>query len=127
MTADLVTWLTQVWDEDEALATSALDLSKVHIPTGDGYEIRYTWMRELLLNDKLQSGWTMEAASTPASVLTRVAADRKILALHAQTWDQGRYETCDTCWGEWPCVTARLLAQPYADREGWQEAWRVTA
>jgi hypothetical protein len=49
----------------------------------------------------------------PARVLAEVEAKRAILAhheLHAEPF---------------PCRTMKLLAQPYADRPGWREEWRL--
>ena len=59
--------------------------------------------------------------------LDRLAADRQILALHTSF---ARYRpSCRTCESResYPCDTARLLAQPYADRPGFRDEWRVTS
>jgi len=73
--------------------------------------------------------------------LAECASKRAIVALHyaAATYQRkngrllktptGWY--CDECqWdegpvGEYPCTTLRLLAVPYADRPGYDEAWRL--
>jgi len=70
----------------------------------------------------------------PASVLARIAADRKILALHTPfRLEFDRITGCATCSYRnneeelqvtWPCPTLRLLASPYADRPGFREEWR---
>jgi hypothetical protein len=79
------------------------------------------WDEEEQLAEAIQfanvGGWL-----SPASVLARIAADRKILELHAAL--PGPYwPFCEACGGHWPCLTVRLLASPYKGREGWQEAW----
>ena len=80
-----------------------------------------------------------------ATITARIAADRKILALHqpdrgADTWYWLERE-CAGCGRRWHgntppgtpptvigpergCPTVRLLASAYADLPGFQEAWR---
>jgi hypothetical protein len=97
---DLAAWLTAIWDVDEA-AGNAVGLTP---------------------------GVRM--------LLARIAADRQILALHVA---QPSWGDCPQCTGETshdddgveygmgvpqPCPTIRLLASPYADRPGYQEAWK---
>lgn len=82
------------------------------------------------------------ARHDPARVLAEVDAKRRILDEHGASGG-----TCRTCCGEpdrevrwdgeeeavewaradkpWPCPTVRLLAQPYAGRDGWREEWRT--
>ena len=59
------------------------------------------------------------AAWNPARVLADIAAKRAIVEECADTlspWDDG----------QWLAVkTLGLLAQPYAGRDGWDEAWRT--
>jgi hypothetical protein len=111
----LAAWLTQIWDEDDARLTD---------PTFCGP----VW-------------------PTTAELLARIAADRQILELHTGPHDCTELHTGtyaddwpeDASWGkagtEWrhavneyfddePCPTQRLLASPYVDRPGFQEAWR---
>ena len=68
----------------------------------------------------------------PARVLAEVKAKRRILDEHAYA---PKSDSCRTCWRSnrggtareaSPCPTVRLLAQPYAGRDGWQESWRAT-
>ena len=74
---------------------------------------------------------------SPQQQLARIAAQRQILALH-KPYQRIIGLGCEVCLGSanegrdaafpgFPCPTLRLLAQPYADRPGWQEAWRVTS
>lgn len=56
----------------------------------------------------------------PARVLAEVDAKRQIVDEHAV-----RGGTCSACsWQDAPCTTVRLLALPYADRDGYREEWR---
>jgi hypothetical protein len=71
--------------------------------------------------------------------LADIAAKRQILALHmgsyAKTGDGARHYFCQDraadpdfngdLWA--PCLTARLLAAPYADRKGWKDEWAPAA
>ncbi len=85
----------------------------------------------------------------PPRVLAEVEAKRRILDLHVGAHDcpemvTGTYPADwppDAPWGKagqpWahpsvehfedgqPCPTVRLLAQPYAGRDGWREEWRT--
>lgn len=103
---DLAAWLTQIWDEQEELWRQGLRHPRV---------IEQTASRE---------------------ALARIAADRQILALH-KPYQRIIGLGCEVCLGSankgkdaafpgFPCPTVRLLAQPYADRPGFQEAWRVS-
>lgn len=70
----------------------------------------------------------------PARVLAEVAAKRRIIEVHYNMNDGD----CAVCvrgeWGYpthggsspvlWPCLTVRLLALPYAGRDGYQDSWR---
>lgn len=76
----------------------------------------------------------------PARVLAEVAAKRRILAMHAHVpppgYVPGSGIGCQVCSRDpvggdlqpdgW-CSTVRLLALPYAGRDGWREEWRPDA
>jgi hypothetical protein len=79
------------------------------------------------------------AAHDPARVLREIEAKRQLVRLHgratlragggAQYFDTTT--VCRSCEPDhqfpelsWPCPTLRLLALPYADRDGYQESWR---
>lgn len=102
---DLVAWLTQVWDADVKRITHPTFCAPVW-PTAD-------------------------------EMLARIAADRQILALH-KPYQRIIGLGCEVCLGSanegrdaafpgFPCPTVRLLAQPYAEREGFQDEWKVWA
>jgi hypothetical protein len=76
-----------------------------------------------------------------ARILAEVKAKRAVLDLHESTVDYQGRAVCRHCTdlchsrsglgcadpdAPFPCETVSLLAQPYADREGWNEAWRVS-
>jgi hypothetical protein len=147
-TVDLAAWLTRIWDEEERLAKAA----------ASGYS-GASWEMSLDVIGAGGRGYvavgpyggdidsdigTHIACHDPASVLARIAADRKILELHkievrkvdtppfdeltGERWPDTYDVTCAICgWAaEDPtsaCSTVRLLASPYKGREGWQEAW----
>ena len=110
---DLAAWLTQIWDEEERLAKAALGYET---SDHDGPFLRHTVD---YLGPELADHI---AAHDPASVLARIAADRKILALHSgeQDWpcQVGNYV-------EEPCETRLLLASRYQDRPGFRPEWSV--
>lgn len=69
------------------------------------------------------------ARHDPSRVLREVEAKRKILDGHSPH----KRGACPVCWRvtpkssrreDYPCPTLRLLAAPYSDRPGYQEAWR---
>lgn len=114
MSGDLVTWLHTQLDEDE----------QARMP---------------------ESQWFLEGPFDPDFVRAETAVRRRILDLHvisARKTDRppfdpytgqpqpDEYEVeCAVCgWaGDDPtagCITLRLLALPYADSPGYQEAWR---
>ena len=124
MTADLAAWLSQVWDEQEKIAKD-----------GDwGIRSGSTLWVGAISSPGIAPG----IVASPAYTLARIAADRLILEEHRNEYSDahrmkvgGLRPTCARCGipGEynvsWPCQTVRLLAQPYADREGWRDEWRV--
>jgi hypothetical protein len=68
----------------------------------------------------------------PARALAEVKAKRRILDLHHETELESEPDHeplgagCAECAHfDWPCDTIRLLAQPYAGQDGWQEEWRT--
>ena len=144
-TVDLAAWLTAIWDEEEAAVLAVPDAYRT-------WEIRNDWVSGIGLDiGTTQAPGYIEpeharfiAANDPASVLARIAADRKILELHkidvrkidhppfdeltGERWPDAYDVICRVCgWAaEDPssaCETVRLLASPYKGREGWQEGW----
>jgi hypothetical protein len=97
--------------------------------------------------DKHWRGLTVEgvqlaafiAEHDPARVLREIEAKRQIVKLHGRATLRGgggaqHFDTSTVCRScepnhqfpeqSWPCPTLRLLALPYADREGFREEWR---
>jgi Family of unknown function (DUF6221) len=58
----------------------------------------------------------------PARVLAECAAKRALIELHEVVWGRNY---CFDCGDTHPCPTLRILAQPFADRPGWSEEWRL--
>lgn len=73
------------------------------------------------------------ARHDPARALAEVAAKREILSLHRRMTKRstgsggGTLEDCSLCNhfpAQYPCLTLRLLALPYASHSDYSEAWR---
>lgn len=133
---DLVAWLTKIWDVQEKLASIEM-ITSAPFREKPGFTVAYLWTREVANeNGTVVSSRLAPGAPTPTEVLARIAADRQILALHKmEAWGSSE-PGCILChedydWGPetvaGPCETVKLLAQPYADHPGFEEAWRVTA
>ena len=146
---DLVAWLTKVWDEQEDAAKQAspgpwhLNAEHDEVLAADDIEVCTAFA---LSNNQLR--WTARhiAANDPAAVLAQIGAHKEILALHHPDrvlenwyWLERKCAECGHGWHSWipdspptvigperGCPTVRLLAQPYADRPGFQQAWRVS-
>jgi hypothetical protein len=131
---DLAAWLTAVWDEEEEAMRRVGErvwfvCDDGHVeeprredgpPFGSGeYERRDDGEYRL---PNHHNTWLL--ALDPASVLARIAAYKELLALHSGDND----EACQSYAGNWiyePCETLRLLASPYADRDGFRSEWLV--
>jgi hypothetical protein len=127
---DLAAWLTAVWGEEEVCARAVMDRSEPW---------KGEWVNDENLALRTRNGWMLASHGgkpfafglldhivrhDPASVLARIAADKEILRLHSGDND----EACQSYAGNWiyePCETLRLLASPYADREGFRSEWLV--
>ena len=123
---DLITWLKAQLDDDERVALAADPKRHRAIVTQS-----MTGQSGAHHNTRLVAEWD------PARVLAEIHAKRLILDVHAPVdgYDPNG-SVCSTC-GErgnpgdedavvrWPCLTVRLLAQPYAGREGWLESWTI--
>jgi hypothetical protein len=67
------------------------------------------------------------ATHDPARVLAECAAKRALIELHQREWGADVDHQCTTHpFSMVVCQMVRILAQPYADREGWQAEWAVT-
>ena len=121
VTEDLVAFLRQHLDREERDALAVIDgFGSYDDAGGKGYsDVDGMPPREY----EHITRWD------PARVLAEVGAKRRIVDAHTPTSGG----LCPTCWegAEWggpaasPCPTLRLLAQPYAGRDGWREEWRV--
>ena len=132
---DLVTWLTQVWDEQEKLARRVAD--RYVTPDGAPYwPVASVAARfNQFTDDDVRAGLDLIKLHDPASVLARIAADRQILALHERVvrfqWAGTVAYGCAACKDNspaqddhaWPCETLLALVQPYTDRTGFREEW----
>lgn len=113
---DLVRWLTEVWDEDVKRFSSHEESCEHVYLSKHSCDCIY------------------------GEMLARIAADRKILALHREVGfstftlagqRELRERYCDVCQqGDedeltYPCPTLRLLASAFSDRPGYQESWAV--
>lgn len=151
---DLVTWLREQLDEDEEAAKRvrqpyrlyACDHGHVEEPVLNDETGEYQQWADG--EDRLPNHHnTWSLVYDPARVLAEVAAKRAILELHDGEHDCRELKTgvyphdwpSAAPWGsageawrhassehfEGPCPTLRLLAQPYADRPGFREEWRM--
>jgi hypothetical protein len=113
--SEMITWLRQQLDDDERVARAAK--AEPWNFYSDGH---YGAVAEFL------NRWD---PTDPARVLAEVEAKRRILDEHAPDDADLERKYCTRCgdWPtvEWPCPTVRLLAQPYAGRDGWRDEWRV--
>lgn len=136
MTEELIAWLRAQLDEDERLARQAF---ADHNNAGPDWREQWSGAlnigddEDLVLTNDSQVSRFMEAFD-PARVLAEVEAKRRILdeiVDEANGIDLSvdmdrrvgiRDETVEPCLGD---RLVRLLAQPYAGREGWLEKWSV--
>jgi hypothetical protein len=148
---DLVTWLRAQIDEDEQQAQQAArDTApkwyryERYIMSADPHPASSSDEADLYIAmDGTEATMEHMARHDPARVLAEVEAKRRILDLHEVVDNGGgtldsRY--CACCFADrgynagvsnktgeglpvW-CETVRLLALPYAGRDGWREEWR---
>jgi len=130
-TVDLADWLIQIWDEEEEAARFALDLTERAYPA-DEFDIEWRWARLSSHKTSGGGGSSFEpGAPSPASVLARIAADRKILARYeracARADDPNESALVRNDWGVIASTYETVLcelASPYADHPGFREEWR---
>jgi Family of unknown function (DUF6221) len=119
----LVEFILQRIDEDEAVARQAVDALVCGYPD---YQTHVT-------TDTQRADRHVERFG-PTRVLAECAAKRAILDLHAPSTDHGSgYDPyCTGCWDEggqdgapiYPCRTVRILVPIYSDHPDYDEAWR---
>ena len=125
---DLLAFLHAQLDEDERVAREAI----ADDGEQDGGFEDATWLTDV---DFVKPAFGDAAAvliqtfAVPRRQLAEIEAKRRILEDHPYLAIDG---CCARCvYGEmkvggrqgWPCVTARMLAQPYVGRAGWREEW----
>lgn len=140
----IVEFLTACYDDFERVAKAAM-MGTAHADKPDGIA---DWYVSGLGEDNVHAGGFSlaigpfggigEAAEhmamhDPTFVLADLAAKRQILAFHkihhawivtAPDHDERPVIECFEDGSDWPCNTVRLLALPFADRPGYDEAWR---
>ena len=124
MTPDLLAWLTTAMDAAQQDAEAAAE--RAWSPRWD-YDDLVHEVRDLNNGNTLADIYLPEigafvVANDPAAALRRIAADRKLIAEHAQYSlpDGSEIDECRVCGGSneaWPCPTLRILAEGY----GWTE------
>ena len=139
---ELAEWLMQQIADDEAVAREA-------VPSITGWSVgleraadRRSIVAHLVIPDDsadssgiasdevTRTRWLTTAAHIarwhPARVLAECEAKRRIVEEHA--WGEyvvgDGWRTCIADHEESPCTTLRLLTMPYADRPGYDPAWR---
>jgi hypothetical protein len=134
---ELVTWLNAALDDDERIAKAAGERSPNWHANEEGYgagavEHDGKHYAPIVYDEGYPSEDEAEhiARHDPARVLAEVAAKRRILALHSEPHlcpdvdgilGGGMYSAYVT---PDECPTVRVLALPYAGREGWNPTWR---
>ncbi|MER5600544.1 DUF6221 family protein [Streptomyces sp. NPDC002265] len=135
---ELVQWLVEQLDEDERIAKAAAEDVGVPEWTGSdesGHAWRYqhggVWGdHDGLCSDAPEvvatNYKTLQrhiASHDPARVLQEIDAKRRIIAEHDINGRQlGDHMDCQSY--DFPCLTLRLLALPYADRPSYRDEWR---
>lgn len=114
---DLAAWLTQIWDEDQAVALGAEGHS---VFDGTGVVADRHARGTVVVRSPVARHI---ARHDPAAALARIAADRQILAACQRV-----YRAKDREYGDGSHDLADeildLLATPYADRPGYREEWK---
>jgi hypothetical protein len=145
---DLAAWLTEIWDEEERLARDAdvkqddpvWWVSRVAMSWPQSYTVRsrrdnrpIARIQDVAGDEDSDITGILDggAASAhiayhdPASVLARIAADRQILT---RCTDYLNRHFGDDFSGDGLAEdVVKGLALPYADRPGYQEAWKPEA
>ncbi|BBC35256.1 hypothetical protein SGFS_065500 [Streptomyces graminofaciens] len=132
---DLARWLGQQLDVDAERATAAADNDSGEWFMGDKWNVyraedeapdEDVETNALVVYGNVKSQSEHIAEWDPARVLREIDAKRRLLDEHEATGLKG----CAACGftleymghGPW-CTTLRLLALPYADRDGYREEW----
>lgn len=137
---NLAEWLLACIDRDASVAVAVSDDPETWEIQADGRIADVgPYSREVAVCEREDhETQTHIARWHPARVLAECAAKRRLVELHALFMAFDRYPTCDSCGPAedvqfqvehqgrtWPCTTLRVLAQPYADRPGFDPAWAL--
>lgn len=137
--SDLVEFLRAQLAEDERVAKAATSAIKIDEwdaigPEGDDDAATMSWLvlRVCGMGGYVGSREVMQhvALWDPARVLAEVKAKRAMVKAHDQCGpdsgicaESGRGGAGPDC-DQRGCGTLMIIALPYADRDGWDEAWR---
>lgn len=132
---DIVAFLTEQYDADEAIARDASNLQE-DSENGWGSIPRPDVGTRGAATITPHIGLLYESESVahvvrfnPARVLADIAAKRELLLWHEEDrYRVGRCSNCHTNLGQshlWPCHVVKLLAAPYAGQPGYNPAWAV--
>ncbi len=114
MTDDIAKWLLEQIAEDESVARSESQWT----PGRPGDESWHTLLCAWRVGEGISDNCECHV---PARVLAECGAKRWLVTLHRSN-DDG---SCISCMDPIaPCDTLLLLALPYADRPGYQPAWK---
>lgn len=150
MTTDMIKWVRAQLDDDEAIArvisAGGYEPQTWHSgPDGPGHVGVLLFAEDRMIGDPPEAverydepfavviGGRAEhrhiARWDPARVLAEVEAKRRILEEHGP--DERHPWECRACAGRYgddgypiPCPTVRLVALPFAGREGYLDEWR---
>lgn len=122
MTDDLASWLLEQIAEDERVARASYPYARWWVD-GPAERSGEWWVYDAGAKCKRREDAEHIAAHDPARVLAECEAQRRIVELHRIDID-----ICDACDKlvnpAIGCETLRLLALPYADRDGYKDDWR---
>lgn len=130
MTADLIAWLTQILDEDAALARECGDghwsvgrFDRERVSSADGFDT----YNEGGISEEIAAHI---ARHDPAAVLADIAAKRGIIEAaskaiadavpNGKDWETDRARAMADAWEQ----ALRLEASAYAGRPGYDEGWK---
>lgn len=121
---DLAVWLLEQIAEDERAASHAhpYDGSALDVRSYDGdSEIIVSKGRVLAECEAKRRIVEVHPPGAPCSQACSCTRECETCSVHGYDVDHGEpYRVGD----DWPCPTLRLLAEPYADRPGYDETWR---